>query len=239
MVRFFVFVSFLLSVPAALAGELQIKVVDPHSASVAGALVSVYKAGGAAPLQVRASSGDGVATFDVDTTSGLRVEVLAAGFTVARIDVPAAGSAATVELKVGGASETVVVTATRTLVTEQETASSVSVLDTDDLTAMQPGSFGDALRFLPGAVVNNAGQRGGLGSFFVRGGDSRYNKVLVDGVPVNEPGGTFDFGSIPLGEVDRVEFNRGTQSTLYGSDAMTSVVQVFTRNGTTAARYQR
>src|SRR5262249_35618999 len=88
-------------------------------------------------------------------------------------------------------------------------------------------------RFLPGAVVNVAGQRGGLGSLFVRGGDSRYNKVLIDGVPVDEPGGTFDFGSVPMGQVDRIEFERGTQSTLYGSDAMTSVVQVFTRNGTT------
>src|ERR1700682_1102943 len=108
MVRVLVFVGFLLSVPAALAGELRIKVVDPHSASVAGALVSVYRAGEAAPLQVRASSGDGVALFDVDTASALRVEVLAAGFAVARIDVPSSSSTATVELRVASASETVV-----------------------------------------------------------------------------------------------------------------------------------
>ncbi len=234
MVRFLVFVGFLISMPAALAGELRIKVVDPHSAAVAGALVSAYRAGEASPLQIRASSGDGVALFDVDTSSSLRVEVLAAGFAVARIDVPASSSSATVELKVASASEIVVVTATRTLLPEQETASSVSVLSTGELGTMQPKSFGDALRFLPGAVVNVAGQRGGLGSLFVRGGDSRYNKVLMDGVPVNEPGGTFDFGSVPLGEVDRIEFERGTQSTLYGSDAMTSVLQVFTRSGATA-----
>src|SRR5258708_3738962 len=234
MVRFLVFVGFLISMPAALAGELRIKVVDPHSAAVAGALVSAYRAGEASPLQIRASSGDGVALFDVDTSSSLRVEVLAAGFAVARIDVPASSSSATVELKVASASEIVVVTATRTLLPEQETASSVSVLSTGELGTMQPKSFGDALRFLPGAVVNVAGQRGGLGSLFVRGGDSRYNKVLMDGVPVNEPGGTFDFWSVPLGEVDRIEFERGTQSTLYGSDAMTSVLQVFTRSGATA-----
>jgi vitamin B12 transporter len=234
MVRFLVVIFFLLSLPAALAGELRIKVVDPRSSPVAGALVSVYRAGESAPLQVRASSGDGVALFDVDTSTPLRLEVLAAGFAVARVDVPPSSSSATAELKVASASETVVVTATRTPLPEEETASSVSVLTMDELVTMQPGSFGDALRFLPGAVVNMAGQRGGLGSLFVRGGDSRYNKVLIDGVPVNEPGGTFDFGSVPLGEVDRVEFNRGTQSTLYGSDAMTSVVQVFTRTGTTA-----
>jgi outer membrane receptor protein involved in Fe transport len=82
-------------------------------------------------------------------------------------------------------------------------------------------------------VVNTAGQRGGLSSLFVRGGESNYNKVIVDGVTINEPGGTFDFGTLPLTEANRMEFLRGTQSTLYGSDAMTSVVQVWTRAGST------
>ena len=98
---------------------------------------------------------------------------------------------------------------------------------------MQPVAADDAVRFLPGAVVNTAGQRGGLSSLFVRGGESTYNKVIVDGVTINEPGGTFDFGTLPLTEADRMEFLRGAQSTLYGSDAMTSVVQVWTRTGST------
>jgi outer membrane cobalamin receptor len=96
---------------------------------------------------------------------------------------------------------------------------------------MQPTSASDAIRFLPGAIVNDAGQRGGLTSLFVRGGESRYNKVIVDGVTINEPGGTFDFGTLPLDQADRIEFVRGAQSTLYGSDAMTSVVQSWTRTG--------
>ena len=77
------------------------------------------------------------------------------------------------------------------------------------------------------------GQRGGQASLFVRGGDSRYNKVIIDGVPVNDPGGIFDFGTVPLASADRLEFLRGAQSTLYGSDAMTSVVQVFSQAGST------
>ena len=101
------------------------------------------------------------------------------------------------------------------------------------LTTMQPIAASDAMRFLPGAVVNTAGQRGGLTSLFVRGGESNYNKVIVDGVTVNEPGGTFDFGTLSLAQGDRMEFVRGAQSTLYGSDAMTSVVQVWTRAGST------
>jgi vitamin B12 transporter len=230
---FFALVS-LLFVPAALAGEFQIKVVDPHAAAVAGVQVFVYRVEDPAPAQVRTTSGEGVAVFSVEDSKRVRIEVLAPGFAVARADVEPSATSVTVVLKVATASDIVVVTATRTPVAEVDTASSISILTSDELTAMQPEYFGDALRFLPGAVVNVAGQRGGLGSLFVRGGDSRYNKVLVDGVPINEPGGTFDFGSVPMGQVDRVEFQRGTQSTLYGSDAMTSVLQVFTRNGSTA-----
>src|SRR5581483_67205 len=87
--------------------------------------------------------------------------------------------------------------------------------------------------FLPGAVMNAQGQRGALSSLFVRGGDSRYSKVIVDGVPISDPGGTFDFGVVPLQETGRLEFLRGAQSTLYGSDAMTSVLQAWTRQGST------
>ena len=223
--------------------DLHIKVVDPHSAAVAGAQVSIYRQGEAGPLQVRSTSGEGEARFHLDSATGLRAQVLAPGFAVAWSDVENASSLSPlssktlirlqIALQIAAASETVVVSATRTPAPEQETASSVSLLSGDAIETMQPTSGADALRFLPGAVVNVAGQRGGLGSLFVRGGDSRYNKVLIDGVPVTDPGGTFNASTVPLAETDRLEFLRGAQSTLYGSDAMTSVVQVFTRNGTT------
>jgi vitamin B12 transporter len=126
-----------------------------------------------------------------------------------------------------------VVTGTRTPVPGEAAGADVETLSGAQLTTMQPVAANDAVRFLPGAVVNTAGQRGGLASLFVRGGESNYNKVIVDGVTVNEPGGTFDFGTLSLAQGDRMEFVRGAQSTLYGSDAMTSVVQVWTRAGST------
>jgi len=219
--------------------DLHIKVVDPHSAAVAGAQVSIYRQGEASPLEVRSTSGEGEAIFHLDDATGLRAQVLAPGFAVAWSDVkqPSSSSVATlikvqIALQIAAASETVVVSATRTPAPEQETASSVSLLSGGTIETMEPTSGADALRFLPGAVVNVAGQRGGLGSLFVRGGDSRYNKVVIDGVPVTDPGGTFNAATVPLAETDRLEFLRGAQSTLYGSDAMTSVVQIFTRNGT-------
>jgi outer membrane cobalamin receptor len=151
------------------------------------------------------------------------------------VDLSPHAEAVTVRLRVAPEAKTVVVTATRTPAPEQETASSISLLSGAAIETMQPTSAADALRFLPAAVVDVAGQRGGLGSLFVRGGDSRYNKVLIDGVPVNDVGGTFNSSTVPLAETDRLEFLRGAQSTLYGSDAMTSVVQIFTRSGTTKA----
>ena len=77
------------------------------------------------------------------------------------------------------------------------------------------------------------GQRGGLTVLSVRGGESNYNRVIVDGVYVNEPGGQFDFGVVPVEEIGRIEVVRGSESAVYGSDAMTSVVQMWTANGTT------
>ncbi len=69
-------------------------------------------------------------------------------------------------------------------------------------------------------------------SLFVRGGESSYNKVLIDGVPVNDPGGFYDFGVTPMNGIDRMEVVRGPESTIYGTDAMTSVVQMWTATGT-------
>ena len=161
------------------------------------------------------------------------MHVLAPGF--AEHWTPLSGSATevTVFLRLAVQTETVVVTATRTPVPGDESGASVDTLSGAQLDAMRPVAANDALRFLPGAVVATAGQRGGLASLFVEGGDSRYNKVIVDGVPVDDPGGTFDFGTLSLFDEDRLEFLRGAQSTLYGSDAMTSVIQTWSRTGTT------
>ena len=78
-------------------------------------------------------------------------------------------------------------------------------------------------------MVVGTGAPGGVTSLFVRGGESDYNKVLLDGIPLNEPGGTFNFSNLSTDNLDRIEIVRGAQSALYGSDAMASVVQLFTK----------
>ncbi len=234
--------SFLLFVflAAASAADLKVKVIDPQSAAVAGAQVSLFSKCPDVPTEVATSSAEGVATFGglrvtdaPSPTCTLHLQVLAPGFAPHTEDVSTPINPVTIRLQLAAASESVVVTATSTPVPAEESGASVAMLGNGQLETMQPVAANDAVRFLPGAVVNTAGQRGGLSSLFVRGGESNYNKVIVDGVTINEPGGTFDFGTLPLTEANRMEFLRGTQSTLYGSDAMTSVVQVFTRTGST------
>ena len=223
---------FLLLSLAASASELSVKVVDPSSAAVPGAHVLLIRSSDSKVLRTAVTSPEGTAQMALPNSGSFRVRVLAPGFAAETVDVPSQGDV-TIKLRLAPAAETVVVTATRSPVTGEAAGADVNTLTSEQLTTMNPPEAADAMRFLPGAIVNAAGQRGSLTSLFVRGGESRYNKVIVDGVTVNEPGGTFDFGTLPLNEAGRLEFVRGAQSTLYGSDAITSVVQVWTRTGNT------
>lgn len=222
----------LLLAVAASAADLTIKVIDPQSAVVAGAQLSLVHTGDARILATQTTSAEGIATFHTADSGPFRIKVLAPGFAAETVDV-SSQSEFTILLHLATASETVVVSATRTPVPGEAAGADTDMLRSAQLTTLNPVSANDAVRYLPGAVINTAGQRGGLSSLFVRGGESNYNKVIVDGVTINEPGGTFDFGTLSLSQGDRMEFVRGAQSTLYGSDAMTSLIQVWTRAGST------
>jgi len=216
---------------SAFAADITVKVLDPHSAAVAGAQVELIATSNGRLLASQSTSAEGSAILHSSFDGPSQIKILAPGFAVETV---AAGERdLTVTLHLATAAETVVVTGTRTPVPGEAAGADTDTLNGSQLITMQPAAASDALRFLPGAIVNDAGQHGGLTSLFVRGGESRYNKVIVDGVTVNEPGGTFDFGTLPMDQAERMEFVRGAQSTLYGSDAMTSVVQVWTRTGST------
>lgn len=225
------FILLSLLTPAS-ADPVKIKVVDPQSAAVAGTELIVFERGSSTAVLITNTSADGTAVLNLPSKGCCKLKVLAPGFAEQEIAL-SSGLVMTIHLQVASSSETVVVTATRTPVPEQQTGTSVSAVDAEQIDLMQPFAVSDLLRFLPGAIVATAGQRGGIASLFVRGGDSTYNKVIVDGVPIDEPGGTINPGVIPLDETDRLELLRGTQSTLYGSDAMTSVVQTWSRSGST------
>ena len=130
----------------------------------------------------------------------------------------------------------VVVTATRVPVAADLIASAITVLRGSDLVAQGIRTVADALQTVPGAHVVETGSYGGQTSLFMRGGESDYVKVLLDGIPLNQAGGGIDLANITTDNVDRIEIVRGPVSVLYGSDAMTGVVQIFTRAGQGSAR---
>jgi vitamin B12 transporter len=109
--------------------------------------------------------------------------------------------------------------------------SSVTTISGEDLRVRGVHFVQDALREVPGAAVVQVGSFGGVSSLFLRGGESDYVKVLIDGVPANQSGGAFNWANLTTDNVDRIEILRGPGSVIYGSDAVSGVVQIFTRRG--------
>ncbi len=107
-----------------------------------------------------------------------------------------------------------------------------TVLSGETLRSEGVTTVADALRRVPGLAVVATGSSGARTSVYTRGGESGYTRVLVDGVAVNDPGGEFDYAYLTLEDVERIEIVRGPTSVLYGTDAVTGVIQVFTRRGT-------
>ena len=129
--------------------------------------------------------------------------------------------------------EELVVTAALSPLPADAVVSSVTTITGEELRAHGIRFVQDALRQVPGAAVVQGSSYGGVSSLFLRGGESDYVKVLVDGVPVNRSGGGYNWANLTTDNVERIEILRGPASVLYGSDAVTGVVQVFTRRGTT------
>jgi vitamin B12 transporter len=104
-----------------------------------------------------------------------------------------------------------------------------TVIDRERIDGRQAELLLPLLQEVPGLATARTGAPGRQGSLFVRGGESRYARVLIDGVPVNEPGGYYDFGGLVPLELERIEVVRGAASSLYGTDALAGVVELVTR----------
>lgn len=148
--------------------------------------------------------------------------------------LPPAGGAADTTPSPGDTVEVeeLVVTAHRVPVPRDALTGSVTVLDREEIRASGADHVQELLRTVPGASLARSGSWGDPTSLFLRGGESDFVKVLVDGVPVNRTGGAFDFSTLTLDNVERIEIVRGPSSVVHGSDAVAGVVQVFTRTGT-------
>ena len=126
----------------------------------------------------------------------------------------------------------IVVTATRTPETASRTLTSVSVITRETIDRRQALTVIDALRGTPGLSIANSGGRGQPTSVFMRGTESDHVLVLVDGVKVGSPTlGGVTFENMPIDQIERIEVVRGPRSSLYGSEAIGGVIQIFTRKG--------
>jgi vitamin B12 transporter len=126
----------------------------------------------------------------------------------------------------------IVVTADRLESPLKETASSITVISSHDIESSTTTSLYDILQTVPGLETYKSGGLGQISTVLLRGGNSGQALVLVDGVRMNmanDPNGTFDFSSLSLSNIDRIEVLRGPQSTLYGSDAMSGVINIITK----------
>ncbi len=130
-------------------------------------------------------------------------------------------------------SENVLVTATR--LPARDAGSNVSVIDAATIVARDPASVVDLLRDLPGVFVQQSGGRGSVVSVFTRGAKPNFTLVLLDGVKANDPtntrGGSYDFSTLDLNDIERIEFVRGPASAIYGSDAVGGVINIISRRG--------
>jgi len=136
-----------------------------------------------------------------------------------------------VRLEIEQLSENVVVTANTQPLEVNQTPAPVDLIGRQEIDQRQAVSLPDLLATQTGISLARTGTIGGLATIFLDGGNSNFAKVLVDGTPVNEPGGAINFSNLTLDNVDKVEIVHGAESALYGTDAMSGVIQIVSHQG--------
>jgi outer membrane cobalamin receptor len=208
------------------AAEVKGTIVDPSGARVAGARVSVVTPLGV--LRSFRSSPDG--TFACSLPEGSKLVVTAPGFADRSIAAEDAAAEMTVHLELAPGVDAVSVVGSALDAEASQQGGSVTIVPREEIEQRNEPLAQDLLRDVPGVAVSQTGPTGGLTGLYIRGGETEYNLVEIDGVPVNLFGGNFDFSRIPTEELDRVEVIRGPQSAVYGPYAVSGVVNFVTRD---------
>ena len=226
----------LLSIPfvsgAAHGATIKGTVYDPSGRAVLNVRVSLLQS--LAALDERQTNAKGEYQFEGLARGSYRLVANAPGFSASTADVEIGEDqtrSVDLHLALSAVQQQVVVSASLEGALAPQLGSSVSTVSEQEIDDRGAQSVTDVLRGVPGVALDDSGRRGGATGVFIRGGDSNYNLVMVDGIQLNEFGGDFDFAPLPADGVDRVEVTRGPESALFGSNAVTGVVNIVTRRG--------
>jgi len=195
-------------------------VLDPSGRPIEGAVVRC-------PSQTVFTNVEG--RFALSVSSACKATIEKAGFVTDHVALT--GSDVRIRLDLQGPVETVVVSATRAQTTPDQAAVAATVVTAEQLEVRDYPMLYDVLRDIPGLQVSDYGRRGALTDFFTRGAERTGTLVLLDGVPLNDPGGELHVENIGSEGIDRVEIVRGPESALFGAEAAAGVVQLFTKRG--------
>ncbi|NLT68392.1 MAG: TonB-dependent receptor [Acidobacteria bacterium] len=213
------------------AAILEGTVYDPSGKPVPGAQVSLLRA--LVAVGTAQSNTDGVYRFDGLQTGTYQVSASLPGLTSAAVtvDLTSEGAKQDIQLKLSAVVSRVVVSAALGGALSPEIGSSVSLVSSREIEDRGAQNALEVIRGIPGIEVNQTGRRGAVTGVFIRGGESKYNAVMVDGMQINEFGGPFNMASLPADGIEQLEVTRGPQSALYGSNALTGVINIVTRRG--------
>jgi len=228
-------ILFLFSAPLLEAGVIRGTVTDTSGATVVGA--SIVLMNGAKYVGKTVSTSDG--SYQLVTGQSGRFSLIITAQSFRQLEPPSfyANAGASIErnlvMEPEWVHQSIVVTATGTPTPQQQTSEATSVLGPLDLGFRE--NFVDVLRLMPGTASTQAGETGAQASFFVRGGASDANKILLDGVSIGDLGGRFDFGPLSTTGIQTSEVYRGPDSSLYGADAGSGVVAFTTLKGSSSS----
>ena len=214
-------------------GSLHGSVKDPLGAIVPGATVELLN--GTTMVNTTTTDAAGEYRFEVRSSARYRVRSTAPTFQSATNESIYLSSSSNVDLDITLATQTLTqqisVTATATPTPIAQIGASVTVLNSEDY--RQYAEVKEPLRLIPGLQITQTGQTGGTTGLSIRGGSTDANKVLIDGVPVNDIGGGVEFANLATVGIQKIEVLREPDSALYGSDALAGVVNLTTSRGTT------
>lgn len=229
----FAFTILLFPIYAAAQGTLRGTIRDPLGAVVAHAKVELLDGANVAATAITNKTGE--YAFPIKAAALYRVRATAPTFQAAISQpifaAPNGDAEINITLATGTLTQQVTVTATGTPTPMAQIGAPVTVLTADDF--RYSPEVADPLRLVPGLQLAQSGQAGGTTALYIRGGNSNANKVLIDGVPVNDIGGAVEFANLASVGVDQIEVLRQPNSALYGSDALAGVVVLTTARGTT------